>query len=49
MWEASIGQADLAFPLRGARDGGLGTLPRPLTSFVGRQPELAEARRLLRS
>lgn len=49
MWDASIGQADLAFPLRGARDGGLGTLPRPLTSFVGRQSELAEARRLLES
>ena len=49
MWDASIGQADLAFHLRGARDGGLGTLPRPLTSFVGRQPELAEARRLLES
>ena len=49
MWDASIGQADLAFPLRGARDGGLGTLPRPLTSFVGRQSELAQARRLLES
>ena len=32
-----------------AGDGGLGTLPRPLTSFVGRQPELAKARRLLES
>src|SRR5271166_894840 len=32
-----------------AGEGGLGTLPRPLTSFVGRQRELAEARRLLES
>jgi predicted ATPase/DNA-binding CsgD family transcriptional regulator len=49
MSDASIGQADLAFPLRGACDGGPGTLPRPLTSFVGRQRELAEAGRLLES
>jgi len=32
---------------RGSLDGGSGRLPRPLTSFIGREQELAQARRLL--
>jgi predicted ATPase/DNA-binding CsgD family transcriptional regulator len=43
----SIGQAGLESSPRGRPDAGSGSLPRPLTSFVGRERELAEARRLL--
>jgi predicted ATPase/DNA-binding CsgD family transcriptional regulator len=32
---------------RGSLDGGSGGLPRPLSSFIGRERELAQARRLL--
>jgi predicted ATPase/DNA-binding CsgD family transcriptional regulator len=44
---ASIGQAGLESSARGGLDAGSGSLPRPLTSFIGRERELAEARRLL--
>jgi predicted ATPase/DNA-binding CsgD family transcriptional regulator len=44
---ASIGHADLEPSPRGGLDAGSGRLPRPLTSFIGRDRELAEARRLL--
>jgi predicted ATPase len=44
---ASIGQAGLESSPRGSPDAGSGRLPRPLTGFIGRERELAEARRLL--
>jgi predicted ATPase/DNA-binding CsgD family transcriptional regulator len=44
---ALIGQAGLESSPRGGLDAGSGSLPRPLTSFIGRERELAEARRLL--
>jgi predicted ATPase/DNA-binding CsgD family transcriptional regulator len=44
---ASIGHVGVQSSLRGSLDGGAGSLPRPLTSFIGRERELAEARRLL--
>jgi predicted ATPase/DNA-binding CsgD family transcriptional regulator len=44
---ASIGHAGLEPSLRGSLDAGSGSLPRPLTSFIGRETELAVARRLL--
>jgi predicted ATPase/DNA-binding CsgD family transcriptional regulator len=44
---ASIGHAGVEPSSRGSLDGGSGRLPRPLTSFIGRERELAEARRLL--
>jgi predicted ATPase/DNA-binding CsgD family transcriptional regulator len=47
MSDASIGYPSPGSPRRGVLDGGSGRLPRPLTSFVGRERELAEARRLL--
>jgi predicted ATPase/DNA-binding CsgD family transcriptional regulator len=47
MSDASIGPAGLGSPARGGLDGGSSRLPRPLTSFVGREQELSEARRLL--
>jgi predicted ATPase len=43
---ASSGHAGLE-PSRGSLGAGSGGLPRPLTSFIGRDRELAEARRLL--
>jgi predicted ATPase/DNA-binding CsgD family transcriptional regulator len=49
MSDALIGPAaEDALP-HGALGGGPGGLPRPLTSFIGRERELAEARRLLES
>jgi predicted ATPase len=47
MPDASIGHAGPGSPSRGVLAGGSGGLPRPLTSFIGRERELAEARRLL--
>ncbi len=47
MSDALIAPAGLGSPPRGVLDGGSGRLPRPLTSFIGRERELAEARRLL--
>ncbi len=47
MSSASIGQAGLESSPRGSSDAGSGSLPRPLTSFIGRERQLAEARRLL--
>ena len=47
MSDALIGHAGLRSSPRGVLDVGSGSLPRPLTSFVGRERELAEARRLL--
>jgi len=47
MSDASIGPAAGDAPPHGAPGGGPGALPRPLTSFIGRERELAEARRLL--
>jgi len=47
MSDALIGYAGPGSSPRGVLDGGSGRLPRPLTSFVGRERELAEARRLL--
>jgi predicted ATPase/DNA-binding CsgD family transcriptional regulator len=44
---ASIGHVGLESSPRGRLDAGSGSLPRPLTSFIGRERELAEARRLL--
>jgi predicted ATPase/DNA-binding CsgD family transcriptional regulator len=44
---ASSGHAGLEPSLRGSLDAGSGRLPRPLTSFIGRERELAQARRLL--
>jgi len=44
---ASIGHAGRESSPRGSPDAGSGRLPRPLTSFIGRERELAEARRLL--
>jgi predicted ATPase/DNA-binding CsgD family transcriptional regulator len=46
---ASNGHVGLEPPLRGSLDAGTSRLPRPLTSFIGRERELAEARRLLAS
>ncbi len=43
---ASIGQAEVP-PPRPTLDDTPNNLPRPLTSFIGREHELAEARRLL--
>ena len=47
MSDALIGPAGVGSSPRGGLDGGSGSLPRPLTSFIGRERELAEARRLL--
>ncbi len=47
MSDASTGHAGLEPSLRGSVDAGSGRLPRPLTSFIGREGQLAEARRLL--
>ena len=47
MSDASTRHAGPGSPSRGVLDGGSGGLPRPLTSFVGRERELAEARKLL--
>jgi predicted ATPase/DNA-binding CsgD family transcriptional regulator len=47
MSDAAIGHAGLGPPPHGSLDDRSGSLPRPLTSFVGREHELAEARRLL--
>jgi predicted ATPase/DNA-binding CsgD family transcriptional regulator len=47
MPDALTGLADPGSPPRGVLDGGSGGLPRPLTSFIGRERELAEARKLL--
>jgi predicted ATPase/DNA-binding CsgD family transcriptional regulator len=47
MSDASIGHVGLGSLPRGGLDGGSGRLPRPLTSFIGREQELTEARRLL--
>ena len=44
---ALIGHAGLESSPRGSLEAGSGSLPRPLTSFIGRERELAEARRLL--
>ena len=45
---ASIGRASLESSApSGGLGGGSGSLPQPLTSFIGRERELAEARRLL--
>ena len=44
---AFIGQAGPQPSLRGGLDAGSGGLPRPLTRFIGRERELAQARRLL--
>jgi predicted ATPase/DNA-binding CsgD family transcriptional regulator len=49
MSDASIGPAARDARPHGAFGGGPGGLPRPLTSFIGRERELAEARRLLES
>ncbi|MFY9933415.1 MAG: AAA family ATPase, partial [Streptosporangiaceae bacterium] len=48
MSEASIGHAGLDSSPHQVFVGGSGGLPRPLTSFIGRERELAEARRLLK-
>ena len=48
MSEASIGHTGLDSSSRRVLDGGSGGLPWPLTSFIGRERELAEARRLLK-
>jgi predicted ATPase/DNA-binding CsgD family transcriptional regulator len=47
MSDASTEHAVLGSPPTGILAGGSDSLPRPLTSFVGRERELAEARRLL--
>jgi len=47
MSDARIGHVGLGSPADGVLGGGSGSLPRPLTSFIGRERELAEARRLL--
>ena len=47
MSDASTGHAVLGSPPSGVLAGGSDSLPRPLTSFIGRERELAEARRLL--
>jgi predicted ATPase/DNA-binding CsgD family transcriptional regulator len=47
MSDASTERAARGSPPREGLDGGSGRLPRPLTSFIGREQELAEARRLL--
>jgi predicted ATPase/DNA-binding CsgD family transcriptional regulator len=47
MSDAPTGHTDLGSPSRGILHAGAGGLPRPLTSFIGRERELAEARRLL--
>src|SRR5580693_10232048 len=44
---SSFGHVGLESSPPGNFDGRSGSLPRPLTSFVGRKRELAEARRLL--
>ena|SRR5215471_1318286 len=47
MSDASTGRAVLGSPPSGVLAGGSDSLPRPLTSFIGRERELAQARRLL--
>ena len=47
MSDALIGHAGAGSSPPGVLDSGSGSLPRPMTSFVGRDRELAEARRLL--
>jgi predicted ATPase/DNA-binding CsgD family transcriptional regulator len=47
MPDTSTRRAARGSPPRAGLDGGSGRLPRPLTSFIGREQELAEARRLL--
>ncbi len=47
MSDASTERAARGSPPREGLDGGSGRLPRPLTSFIGREQELAEAMRLL--
>ncbi len=47
MSDALIGHVGPGASPRGIPVGGSGSLPKPLTSFVGRERELAEARRLL--
>lgn len=49
MSDASTRHAVLGSPPSGVLAGGSGGLPRPLTSFIGRERELAQARRLLES
>jgi predicted ATPase len=47
MSDASMGRVGLGSPSRGGLDGGSARLPQPLTSFIGREQELAEARQRL--
>ncbi|HET7244718.1 MAG TPA: AAA family ATPase, partial [Streptosporangiaceae bacterium] len=47
MPDASTGRAVLGSPPSGVLACGSDSLPRPLTSFIGRERELAQARRLL--
>lgn len=49
MSDVSTTPASLGQPGSGILGGALGMLPRPLTSFIGRERELAEARQLLRA
>ena len=42
-----MGRVGLGSPSRGGLDGGSARLPQPLTSFIGREQELAEARQRL--
>ena len=49
MSDVSTGIADPGTPFSGSLGRGQATLPRPLTSFIGREHELATARQLLRT
>jgi predicted ATPase/DNA-binding CsgD family transcriptional regulator len=49
MPDVSTTPASWGRPASGTLGGALGTLPRPLTSFIGRERELAEARQLLKT
>jgi hypothetical protein len=49
MSDVSTGIVDPGTPVSGTSGPGLATSPKPLTSFIGRERELATARQLLQA